>query len=67
MFTLWEILTFSTSFELQNFYPWGEIFEFDNKYIIRCFVLKYRLIFLLVKYSQDTYQLVFQKRAPNNI
>ena len=35
-------------FELQNFYPRGKIFEFDNKYIIRCLLLKYRLIFLLV-------------------
>ena len=35
-------------FELQNFYPRVNFFEFDNKYIIRCFLLKYRLIFLLV-------------------
>ena len=35
-------------FELQNFYPRGKIFEFDNKYIIRCLLLKYWLIFLLV-------------------
>ena len=35
-------------FELQNFYPRGKIFKFDNKYIIRCLLLKYRLIFLLV-------------------
>ena len=34
--------------ELQNFYPRSKIFEFDNKYIIRCLLLKYRLIFLLV-------------------
>ena len=35
-------------FELQNFYPRGKFLEFDNKYIIRCLLLKYRLIFLLV-------------------
>ena len=34
IFTFWEILIFPIRFELQNFYPWGEIFEFDNKYII---------------------------------
>ena len=35
-------------FELQNFYARGKIFKFDNKYIIRCLLLKYRLLFLLL-------------------
>ena len=30
------------------FTPGVKFFEFDNKYIIRCLLLKYRLIFLLV-------------------
>ena len=44
-FTFWEILIFPIRFELQNFYPRGEIMEFDNKYIIQCLLLKYPLIF----------------------
>ena len=48
IFTFSEILIFSIRFELQYFYPRGEIFEFDNKYIIRCLLSKYQLIFLLV-------------------
>ena len=35
-------------FELKIFTPEVKFFEFDNKYIIRCLLLKYRLIFLLV-------------------
>ena len=27
---------FPIGFEFENFYPTGEIFEFDNKYIIKC-------------------------------
>ena len=67
-------------FELQNFYPRVKFFEFDNKYIIRCLLLKYRLIFFTClsvfdspKGSSNTfktrkkYQPVFQKKAPNNI
>ena len=67
-------------FELQNFYPRGKIFKFDNKYIIRCLLLKYRLIFFThlsvfdsPKGSSDTfktrkkYQPVFREIAPNNI
>ena len=66
-------------FEPQNFYPRGNFFEFDNKYI-RCLLLKYRLIFFTClsvsdspKGSSNTfktrkkYQPVFQKKAPNNI
>ena len=60
------------------FTPGVKFFEFDNKYIIRCLLLKYRLIFLLVflysrKGSSNTfktrkkYQPIFQKKAPNNI
>ena len=67
-------------FELQNFYPRGNFFEFDNKYIIRCLLLKYRLIFFTClsvfdspKGSSNTfkarkkYQPVCQKKAPDNI
>ena len=43
-----QILMSPVRFKLQNFYPRGKIFEFDNKYIIRCLLLKYWLIFLLV-------------------
>ena len=67
-------------FELQNFYPRGKFLEFDNKYIIRCLLLKYRLIYFTClsvfdspKGSSNTfktrkkYQPVFQKKAPYNI
>ena len=78
-FTFWKILMSPVRFELQNFYPRVNFFEFDNKYIIRCFLLKYRMIFLLVflylthlKARQILsrlveYQPVFRKKAPNNI
>ena len=48
IFQFWEILSVPIRFELQNLYPRGEIFECDNKYIIKCLPLKYRLIFLLI-------------------
>ena len=48
IFTVWEIFLFLIRFELQNFYPRGKIFEFDNKYIVRCLLLEYLLIILLV-------------------
>ena len=43
-----ENLDVSVRFGLQNFTPGVKFFEFDNKYIIRCLLLKYWLIFLLV-------------------
>ena len=49
LFTFWKILIFPVRFEIQNFYPEGEFLEFDNKHVIRCLLLKYRLIFLLVR------------------
>ena len=47
-FTFCKILMSPVRFELQNFYPRSKIFELDNKYIIKCLLLKYWLIFLLV-------------------
>ena len=38
---------FPIKFELQNFYPMGEIFALD-KYIIRCLLLKYWLTFFFI-------------------
>ena len=62
------------------FTPEVKFFEFDNKYIIRYLLLKYRLIFFTCvsvfdspKGSSNTfktrkkYQPVFQKKVPNNI
>ena len=47
-FTFWKILIFLSDLNSKIFTPGVKFFEFDNKYIIRCLLLKYRLIFLLV-------------------
>ena len=41
-------LIFLSDLNSKIFTPGVKFFEFDNKYIIRCLLLKYRLIFLLV-------------------
>ena len=43
-----EDLDFLSDLNSKIFTPGVKFFEFDNKYIIRCLLLKYRLIFLLV-------------------
>ena len=54
--TFWEILISPIRFELQIFYPMSEIFQFGNKYFLRCLFLKFRLIFVFrfVKHFQDS-------------
>ena len=47
-FTFGKILIFLSDLNSKIFTPGVKFFEFDNKYIIRCLLLKYRLIFLLV-------------------
>ena len=63
---------FPVRFEPLNFYPRVKFFQFDKKYIIRCLLMKYRLIFLMtrLKFCQilsrlKRYQPVLQKGAPN--
>ena len=47
-FTFWKSWCLLLDLKSKIFTPGVKFFEFDNKYIIRCLLLKYRLIFLLV-------------------